>query len=85
MKKWKMGVFFCKKVDLSSTQGTLCTVSVFFILHFTFLGGAYASNAPHRLRACKLIDVDVDSDLFKMLFVQSTVGVLTTNSAAGCC
>jgi len=29
--KW---VFFCKKVDLSSTQGALCTVSV-FILHLT--------------------------------------------------
>jgi len=43
-------VFFVKKVDLSSTQGTLCTLSVFFILHFTyFLGGegrAYAPNAP---------------------------------------
>jgi len=26
------GVFFVKKVDLSSTQGALCTVSVFFIL-----------------------------------------------------
>ena len=42
-----MGVFFvkksgngafCKKVDLNSTQGALCTVSVFFILHFTYLG-----------------------------------------------
>jgi len=40
LKKWKMGVFckkvkneecfFCKKVDLSSTQGALCTVSLFF-------------------------------------------------------
>jgi len=29
---------FVKKVDLSSTQGALCTVSVFFILHFTYLG-----------------------------------------------
>ena len=38
VKKWKMG-FFCNKVDLSSTQGALCTVSVFFfILHFTYLG-----------------------------------------------
>jgi len=49
-KKWKMGVFFslkkvenegcfCKiNVDLSSTQGALCTVSVLFILHFTYLG-----------------------------------------------
>ena len=36
--KWE--VFFCKKVDLSSTQGALCTVSVFFILHFTYSGGA---------------------------------------------
>jgi len=38
LKKWKMGVFFCKKVDLSSPQGAICTVSVFFILHFTYLG-----------------------------------------------
>jgi len=34
-------VFFCKKVDLSSTQGALCRVSVFFILHFTYFGGAH--------------------------------------------
>ena len=37
-KKWKM-FFFVKKVDLSSTQGTLCTLSVFFILHFTYFFG----------------------------------------------
>jgi len=30
---------FCINVDLSSMQGALCTVSVFFILHFTSLGG----------------------------------------------
>ena len=30
----KGGCFFCKKVDLSPTQGALCTVSVF--LYFTF-------------------------------------------------
>ena len=42
--KWE--VFFCKKVDLSSTQGALCTVSVFFILHFTYSGGAYAPAPP---------------------------------------
>jgi len=44
-----MGAFVkkvCKKVDLSSTQGALCTVSVYFVLHFTYLGGAYAPNAP---------------------------------------
>ena len=48
------GCFFVKKsrkcffvkVDLSSTQGALGTVSVFFILHFTYLGGAYAPIAP---------------------------------------
>jgi len=48
--------FFRKKVDLSSMQGALCTVSIFFILHFTFylFGGAYAPNAPPPpcLRAC---------------------------------
>jgi len=43
-----MGVF-CKKVNLSSTQGALCTVSVFFILHFTYLGSAYAPNASPPL------------------------------------
>jgi len=43
--KWEGGVF-CKKLDLSSTQDALCTVSVFFILHFTYFGGAYAPNAP---------------------------------------
>ena len=32
--KWQ--VFFCIKVDVSSTQGALCTVSVFFILHFAY-------------------------------------------------
>ena len=40
VKKVENRVFLNKKVDLSSTQGALCTVSVFFILHFTyFLGG----------------------------------------------
>jgi len=48
VKKWKMGVFFCKKVHLSSTQGALCTVSVFFLfLHFTFyLFGAGGAAPP---------------------------------------
>jgi len=36
-REMKWGVF-CKKGDLSSTQGALCAVSVFFILHFTLLG-----------------------------------------------
>jgi len=45
-----MGVF-CKKVDLSSTQGALCTVSVFFLfLHFTYLRGGgcvRTKRTPH--------------------------------------
>ena len=44
VKQWKMGGY--KKVDLSSMQGASCTVLVFTILHFTYLGGAYAPNAP---------------------------------------
>ena len=48
LSKAENGGVFCKKVDLSSTQGALyrLTVSVFFILHFTYLGCAYAPNAP---------------------------------------
>ena len=38
-KSGKWGVFFTKKVDLSSTQGALFTVSVFFIFAFYFFGG----------------------------------------------
>jgi len=49
----KWGGVFCKKVDLSSTQGALCTVSVFFILHFTYLGGGTVrtKRTPPCLRA----------------------------------
>jgi len=39
----------CTKVDLSPTQGALCTVSVFFILHFTYLGGV-RTQRTHRRR-----------------------------------
>jgi len=54
-KKWKMGALFVKKVDLSSTQGALCTVSIFFILHFTYLGvRTHPTHPPPSLRACFL-------------------------------
>jgi len=46
--KWGW-VFFRKKVDLSSTQGALCTVSVFFILHFTYSGGGVRTHPTHPL------------------------------------
>jgi len=36
---------FCK-VDLSSKQGALCTVSVFFILLFTYLGVSTHQTPP---------------------------------------
>jgi len=38
VRKVENGGVFGKRVDLSSMQGALCTVSVFFILHFTYLG-----------------------------------------------
>jgi len=59
VKKVENGVcVFCKKVDLSSMQGSLCTVSVFFILHFTNLGeGTYAPNAPPVYRPAMLLFV----------------------------
>ena len=72
--KWKMffckkivkwGVFFCKKVGLSSTQGALCTVSVFFYFTFyLFGGGVYAPNAPPYLRAWMRHRVGVSSASF---------------------
>jgi len=40
--------FFVNKVDLSSTQGALCAVSVFFILHFTYLGGPPRTGLPYE-------------------------------------
>jgi len=39
--------FFEKNVDLSSTQGALCTVSVFFILHFTYLERGVRTHPTH--------------------------------------
>jgi len=50
--KWGGGVF-CKKWTFFSTQGALRTVSVFFILHFTYLGGCVRTTThPPRLQAC---------------------------------
>ena len=37
------------KVDLSSMQAALCTVSVFFILRFTYLGGVHTHPLPTGL------------------------------------
>ena len=45
------GGVFVKKVDLSSTQGALCTVSVFFYFTFYLSGGAYAPSTLPCLRA----------------------------------
>jgi len=51
-----MGVF-CKQVDLSSTQGALCTVSVFFYLTFYLFGGAYAAKAYGPVHLVRLGNV----------------------------
>ena len=65
-----MGVFK-KTVDLSSTQGALCTVSVFFILHFSYFGGAYAPTRTPLLTGL-LICPTVHSQLFTLLLHSST-------------
>jgi len=53
-----MGVFLVKKVDLSSTQGALCTVSVFFILHLLIWGvrthPTHSPPLPTGLAYCDL-------------------------------
>ena len=53
VKKWKMGGVFCKKVDLSSTQDALCTVSV-FLFYLLLTGGRIRTQRtpPPCLRAC---------------------------------
>ena len=43
------GFLLCKKVDLSSTQGALCAASVFFTLHFTYLGDVDLEKAFDRV------------------------------------
>jgi len=42
--KWEC---LCKKVDLSSMQGALCTASVFFILHFVLIWGCVCTHPTH--------------------------------------
>jgi len=48
--KWKMGVF-CNKVDLSSTQDALCTVSVFFYFFYFILQRTPTAYGPVSLLA----------------------------------
>ena len=42
--------FFVKKVDLSSTQGALCTASVFFISHFNIWECVRTQRTPPACR-----------------------------------
>ena len=44
-----VGVFFCKKVDLSPQNETKLMLDLFFILHFTYLGGGRTHPAPTGL------------------------------------
>jgi len=39
VKKWKMGVFFCKKWTFPQRRVHYAQYQYFFILHFTYLGG----------------------------------------------
>jgi len=69
----KWGVF-CKKVDLSSTQGALCTVSVYFILHFTHLGGAYTHPTHPPAYGPEAIDRnDSKTQVVKQRFLDGSV------------
>jgi len=43
--KWG-GCFFVKKWTFPPQSETKLMLDLFFILHFTYLGGAYAPNAP---------------------------------------
>ena len=47
-----MGVFFVKKNGLSSTQGALCTVSVFFLFYILLIWGCVRTQPTPFLRAC---------------------------------
>jgi len=63
---------FLQKVDLSSTQDALCTISVFFILHFTyFFGGECVHTQRTPLStdvqfACKQTGGVVDWEFFRI-------------------
>jgi len=48
-RKWNWGCFSCKKVDLSSTQGALCTVSIF--LFYILLIWGVRTHPMHPLPA----------------------------------
>ena len=76
LKKWKMGwglfskkvnngCWVCKKVGLSSTQGALCTISVFFVLHFTYWGVHTHPTHPHPAYAPGHIKTTKSPPLFK--------------------
>ena len=54
-KKVENGGAFFEKMDFSSTQRALCAVSVFFILHFAYLGGCVRSQYTPCIRPALLL------------------------------
>jgi len=74
-----MGVCFCKKVDLSPTQGALCTVSVFFIAHFTYFGGFVSTQRTPCLPACSVATYARYVGIFNNLY---TVNLLENQPVA---
>jgi len=61
-KSGKWGCVFCKKVDLSSMQGALCTVSI-FLLYILLIWGAYAPNTPMGLLSARFLKSFFQSSL----------------------
>jgi len=53
------GGVFVKKVDLSSTQGALCTVSVFFLFYILLIWGVRTHPTPLPTGLCRPIPTGV--------------------------
>jgi len=58
-RKWNGGgVFFYKKWTFPQRRVHYVQYQYFFVLHFTYLGGAYVPNAPPCVRAWSTIQYD---------------------------
>ena len=58
-KSGKWGVFFCKKVDLSSTQGALCTVQYqYFLFYILLIWGCVRTQRTPPAYGPELSDID---------------------------
>ena len=76
-----MGGVFSKKVDISSTQGAICTVSVFFYFTFYLFGGVRTQRTP-CLRACVIVRSSAPVTLMILLLINVFFGI---NNALAVC